>query len=118
MLKNKGETDLAARHLQRCLDLDPSLGDAREMLAQIGFAPAPAYTAQVPAQTVSTQVDRSQPLYRPLPDSSATQESKGAYHVGDDIGPIEATEPSTSGQTRWGQAEFTQPIEPLPPIEG
>jgi Tfp pilus assembly protein PilF len=118
LLKNKGETDLAARHLQRCLDLDPSLGDAREMLAQLGFTPAPAYTAQVPAQTVSTQVDRSQPLYHPLPDAGVLQETRGAYHVGDDIGPIQAGETSTSGPSRWGQADFSQPIEPLPPIEG
>lgn len=118
LLKNKGQSDLAARHLQRCLDIDPSLGEAREMLTQLGVNPAPTYTAQVPAQTVSTQVDRSTPLYQPLPASTVPQGSGGAYHIGDDIGPIQAGETTISGQTNWGQAEFTQPLEPLPPIEG
>jgi Tfp pilus assembly protein PilF len=120
LLKNKGQTDLAARHLQQCLDLDPSMGDAREMLAQLGINPvAPTYTAQAPVQPVSTPVDRSQPLYRPLPDASTPEESGGSYHIGDDIGPIQPGETSKYGQTSWGtSAGPAESIELLPPIEG
>ena len=116
MLKNKGQTDLAAQHLQQCLDIDPSLGDARELLAQLGISPTPTYTAQAPVQTVSASVDRSQSPYRPLPGTAAPQASGGSYHIGDDIGPIQPGEMSPYRPVEMGDCRLS-PIEPLPPIE-
>ena len=152
LLEQKGQSGPAVQHLQQAIAKDPSLGPAHAMLAQLtgqgpaggGTAGQPQGDARVAAQQISTPiyrqpsdpqwqssqspvaVDRSS-SYAPSPSDQAPSDatgSGGAYHVGDDIGPIQSG--PAPGHTPWGAADASSPspstgtptVEPLPPIEG
>jgi tetratricopeptide (TPR) repeat protein len=122
LLQQKGQTGDATRHLQQALAIDPSLGPAREMLAQLtGAAPAeqqpqvdprtapPRYeTARAPAATAAVR----QPQYDlpsvdvPASAQPAAVAGTQSYHFSDEA-------PAAGTPTNWG-AYGTQH---LPPVE-
>jgi len=120
LLQQKGQTGEATRHLQQAVAIDPALGPAQEMLAQItGAAPAqpqpqydprmaPRYeTPQAPAATVAVRPQYDLPSVEvPAPAQAGPASAAPSYHFSDDA-------PAASGGTNWG-AYGTQH---LPPVE-
>jgi Tfp pilus assembly protein PilF len=74
LLNHRGQADLARRHLQQALELDPGLSQAREMLAQISGGAAGARDGGIQTQQVGIgQSLASQPQVTPPALSTAPQ---------------------------------------------
>jgi tetratricopeptide (TPR) repeat protein len=135
LLQQKGQSSLAVMHLQQAVTKDPTLSPAHEMLAQLMGTAAPQGESRLAAQPVSTPIYRpqqdmqwqpqAQPYVAPQPASqppagqSPAQAggSGGAYHIGDEIGPIQPGETGATVPGNTGTSEATG-VEPLPPLDG
>ncbi|MDX1948226.1 MAG: tetratricopeptide repeat protein [Pirellulaceae bacterium] len=116
LLQQKGQRDLAIRHLQQAAALDANLAPAREMLAQLGspapaFGPAAGPESRMAIRPVSTPISTpianpfsppmiemppaqaAPPQAMPLPALPTGSAQGASYEVGDE-------ETSTSSQPR------------------
>lgn len=112
LLVQQGQKDLAAKYLKEAVNLDPNLGQARDMLAQITpSATAPLAEQRIAARPVSTPV--APPPAVPTTTPPAAPPKRSTYHIGDDL-PAEATPADTTGSAYFEPGEA---IQLLPPVE-
>lgn len=112
LLVQQGQKDLAAKHLQQAIDLDPNLGQARDMLAQVSpAANSPLSEQRIAARPVSTPTV-TPPIVQ-LPTTPAAPTKSSTFHIGDDV-PEEA---APSDATRSAYFEPGEDIQLLPPVE-
>ena len=112
LLVQQGQKDLAAKYFKEAVNLDPNLGQARDMLAQITpTATAPLAEQRIAARPVSTPVAPTTTL--PIITTPAAPTKSSTYHIGDDV--PEQTPPAAATDSAY--FEPGEGIQFLPPVE-
>lgn len=128
MLREKGQSAAAAQHLQTALAIEPRMEPARQLLAQMGPAPAPANGPQLG----EPQMDRAQPQPQyAMPESQPRRDYPVNYRqesAPQDYGPPQnqnypppqnygPPQNQTGPQNYAPPSQYQQPPVEQPPVE-